>query len=907
MAKVLTASNLQKGALSEKRVQLGTYEPIQMLTLDKKDDNWKMDNLDWFEQLGIKHIKYNGKKYLKNYQLGRGVIDKNDYIVTDDNPYGELLSNITDENSNSAHTLQFYPIIPSVVNLIRGEFSQRDTKCIINGVDKYTKNEKLQALNQEVEQYLLAKAQQSIMQQVEAQGLDTNDPQVAEAMQKSIDEIRNLPEIAEFYRKDYKSIPEQWAVHQNNTDDERFDMYEKENDAMNDYIHTKREFWHINLLDDDYDVELWNPLNTFSHVSPEVKYVSKGNYVGRILMMSIPDIVNRYKNNLKESQITGLETIHKNNSSLHTVGEQFSNYYDTSAPKSMQYPNSVHYEKVKAFQEEFVDSFMSDPNLFEILLSDNSDGSVNLVRVTEVYWKSFKKLGWLTKIDETGQIVEKTPVSEFFEVTEEPVYDTSLTNNKTAENLLFGEHVEWTWVPEVWKGVKIGGNTTFNDKESLDGPIYLNIEPLKFQFKGDANVYDVRLPVEGPNFLNRLSEPVPYVSLMAPYQILHNLAVNQAKDLSIDELGNVILMDQNLMPKQSMGEEWGKNNYGKVYQTMKDYSILPVDSSLTNTDTPLSFQHFQQLDLSSVNRIKSKLDLADWAEQKCYSSVGITPERLGVVMATQTATGTNQAVNNSYSQTEEIFTDHIIYVMPKVRTLMLNAAQFYQANNPSIRLSYITSKDENAFFTLNGTELLLKDFNIFASGRPDRKRLLSKLKQLAFENNTTNASILDLNKIMEADTTSEIISVLEKSSQEMSQQQQAAAEQEQNNIKMQIDAENARFEKELSYKIDKDQKDREASYFEAQVRALGFSKDTDANSNNVPDVLEVAKFSEDIRRYEDEILFRTEESKNKNNIEAKKMDIESKKLDTQRYIADRKLQAEEIKLKNPVSGEKLKK
>lgn len=907
MAKVLTSYDLQKGELAKKKVQSGQYQPIQMLPLDKKDDIWKEENMDWFEQLGLKHIKYNAKKYIKNYQLGKGIIDKNDYIDTEVNPYGELISHVIDENTNSALTLQFYPIIPNVINLIKGEFSQRDTKCIITGVDNYTKNEKLDALYFDVENYLLEQARQAILSQVQEQGLDLEDPEVAQGVQQSLENIKGLPEISEFYRKEFKSIPEQWAAHQINQDDERFDMYELENDAMNDYLHTKRQFWHINLKEDDYDVELWNPINSFCHVSPDVKYISQGNYVGRIIMMSVPDIINRYRNSLAGEDLTKLETLHKSSIALHTYGEQFTNYYDTTKPMSMQYPNSVHYEKVMAFQETFNEDLLADSNLYETLMFGTSNDPVNLIRVTEVYWKSFKKIGWLTRIDETGKITEKTPVSEAYEVTEDPIYDTSLTNNKTAENLIYGEHIEWVWVPEVWKGVKIGGNFTYNETSSLDSPIYINIEPIKFQFKGDSNLYDVRLPVEGPNFLGRLSENVPFVSSMAPYQILHNLAVNQAKDISIDELGQIILLDQNTIPKHSLGEEWGQNNFAKVYQTMKEYGILPIDTTLSNTNTPLNFNHFQNLDMSAVQRIKMKLDLADWAEMRCLASVGITRERMGTVMASQTATGTQQAIQNSYSQTEEIFTDHIVYIMPKVRTLMLNAAQFYQSKNPSIRLAYMTSKDENAFFTLNGTELLLKDFNIFASSRPDRKKLLNRLKQLVFENNTTNASIFDLNRILESDTTAEIMTTLKKSADELQQQQEMQAQREQEIVQAQIAAENERQEKELAYRKDKDDKDRQAKLIGDQIKALGYAKDSDIDDNMVPDVLEAAKFNEDIKRYENETLFKQKELDLKQRDLESKTNLENKKLETQKYIADKKVEAEHVKLKNPVQGEKPKK
>ena len=903
MPKLLTSFNIHNGALGKKKVQSGQYFPTQMLPVKEKDLHWREETLDFFEQVGLKHIKYNSKKYLKNYQLSKGVIDKNDYVTTSDNEYSGIINNIVDENSNSALTLQFYPIVPNVINVLLGEFSQRDTKNIVYAVDNYTQNEKLDALYADVENYLISKAQQDILIQAQTNGFDENNEEQVQALQQSLEGVKSLPEISDFYRKNYRSLQEEWATHQLNVDEERFNIYELENDAINDYLNTKREFWHINLMEDDYDLELWNPISTFCHVSPDIKYVSDGNYVGRITMMSASDIISRYKMKLKSEEIEKLEVINKASMSLNDFGVQPGAYYDITKPRSMQYPNSVHYEKVMAFQQAMDEGFTNSPNLYESLLNGKQQSEITLIRVTEVYWKSFKKVGWLTKITETGEITESEMVSEHYEVTDEPVYDTTLTSNKTKDNLIFGEHIEWTWVPEVWKGVKIGGNFQFNDMSSLDKAIYIDVAPLKFQFKGDKNLYDAKLPVEGPNFLNRLEDLVPFVSLMAPFQIIHNLAVNQAKDISIDELGNIILLDQNTLPRESLGEEWGKNNFGKVYDMMKNYGILPIDTSLTNTEVPLNFQHFQQLDMSSVNRIKSKLDLADWAERRCFAAVGITPERLGVVMASQTATGTTQAVQNSYAQTEQVFTDHIIYIMPRVRMMLLNAAQYYNTSNPSIRLSYVNSKDENAFFEINGTDLLLPDFNINTTGRPDKKRMLEQLKQLALSNNTTNASILDLNTIMQSDSTSEVIRTLKKSADEFQQQQEAQKQHEQEIVNSQIQAESERQDKEQAFQREENQKDREAKLIGDQIKALGFAKDTDLDKNAVPDVLEAAKFSQQIQEYQTDLELRNKEMDLKNREIANTKSVQDKKLETDKYIADRKLEAEYVKLKNPVVGE----
>ena len=72
-------------------------------------------------------------------------------------------------------------------------------------------------------------------------------------------------------------------------------------------------------------------------------------------------------------------------------------------------------------------------------------------------------------------------------------------------------------------------------------PIYIGIDkkrpgPLKFQFKGDNNLYGCKLPVEGAVFSDRNTKSTALVDLMKPYQIGYNIVNNQIADILVDEL-----------------------------------------------------------------------------------------------------------------------------------------------------------------------------------------------------------------------------------------------------------------------------------------------------------------------------------------------------------------------------------
>ena len=81
-----------------------------------------------------------------------------------------------------------------------------------------------------------------------------------------------------------------------------------------------------------------------------------------------------------------------------------------------------------------------------------------MFRVMNLYWRSMKKMGWLTKLGKDGQIDFQDWVTEDFIVTEKPRYDNSIIKDKTKNNCIYGEHIDWTWINEWRRVIKISPN-----------------------------------------------------------------------------------------------------------------------------------------------------------------------------------------------------------------------------------------------------------------------------------------------------------------------------------------------------------------------------------------------------------------------------------------------------------------
>ena len=326
---VYNALQLKKGAKVEQNRMGSITQPLQFLPSKKKDDEWAAWNLDWLEGNGIKQLQINARRLSKNYKLAKGHIDRNDYIVEEDLETRTIIDNLTQsEDTGSALELKFYPIIPNVINVLVAEFAKRSTKLTYRAVDEFSYNEMLEQKRQMVEETLMTEAQTKILAAMLEQGLD---PASEEAQQQmSPDNIKSLPEIEGFFKKSYRSMIEEWATHQHKVDVQKFRLDELEERAFRDMLITDREFWHMRMMEDDYEVELWNPLLTFYHKSPDSRYISESNWVGYTDMITVSDAIDKYGYLMSKDQLEALEAIYPVRSAGYSIGgyQNDGSFYD---------------------------------------------------------------------------------------------------------------------------------------------------------------------------------------------------------------------------------------------------------------------------------------------------------------------------------------------------------------------------------------------------------------------------------------------------------------------------------------------------------------------------------------------------------------------------------------------------
>ena len=896
--RVFNAMQLKAGAKAEYN-KMGTLtQPVQFIPKSEKDDEWAAWNIDWIETQGVKQLRRNSRRLLKNYKLAKGIIDKSDYIIEEDNEYVDLVDILTKEDE-SALEIKFYPIVPNVINLLVAEFAKRSSKIQFRAVDDTSYLEMIEEKRSMLETTLLKRAEEKMAQKLMGLGADPESEEFMKAL--APEQLKTLPEIESFFRKDYRSLIEEWAEHQMRVDEERFKLQELEERAFRDMLITDREFWHFKMNEDDYELELWNPILTFYHKSPDNRYISDSNWVGKVDMMTVADVIDKYGYLMDEEQHKALEAIYPIRSAGYAVGgyQNDGSYYD--ATRSHEWNTempSLGFRQFTATRDAY-NGFNGD--IVNWLLGESEDffdfGTTLMLRVATIYWKSQRRVGHLYRIDENGNVTQDI-VDETYKVMNKPLYNNTLIKQKTKETLVFGDHIDWIWINEVWGGVKIGPNyPSYWGMTNPDGfnPIYLGVNRhkpgrLQFQFKGTDSLYGCKLPVEGSVFSDRNTRSVSLVDLMKPYQIGYNIVNNQIADILVDELGTVIMLDQNALPRHSLGEDWGKNNLAKAYVAMKNFQMLPLDTSITNTENALNFQHYQVLNLEQTQRLMSRIQLANYFKSQAFETIGITPQRLGEAVEQPTATGLRMAMTNSYAQTEMYFVQHSDHLMPRVHQMRTDLAQYYHSNKPSIRLQYMTTVDEKVNFEMNGVNLLMRDINIFATTKTNHRQVLEQLKQLAMTNNTAGGSIYDLGNIIKADSIAEVTGVLKDAEAKQQQMKQAEMEQMQQMKEQEIQARQQEAMMKMQFEQEEAAKDRQKDITVAEIRAAGYGSMQDINQNQMSDYQDFLKDMRQEDRYQEQMNVRREETVNKRASETAKLDIERERLATQREIADKQLQ-----------------
>jgi len=703
------------------------------------------------------------------------------------------------------------------VNAIVGIYAKMDDRYRVESQDEYSTNEWIRQKTEGLHKYAQAVFEQEINTMLIKNGLDpyrdkfeSEEEQQAYQQQLS-DTVKNYtPEqIQKNLPKNFKVIATEWAQNTLTADLKRFNLADMDSENLVDYILTGRFFRHYRVGYDKYEIEIWTPEEVFFDQNVNSKYPQEGEYIGRIVSMTTSQVLSTFGHLMNQKQIESIGNYWnqdtKYGGDVETSGGgfldnifprqrvvPFHNYYDHQinlqmesalgvpmGEKLVQAPDgTLQKQDVWLPREENDYQGTFNSGIHSRYLRDDIEVRTDTIRVTEAYWRSWKRIGIVIYENSLGALaIEETTddlLPEFLEENEikktnESVQDLAdalkeyQNGNGSALDEFIGT-ITYHYIPEIWQGVKVKGNAS-----TIKDDIYLHVKPLEYQIKGDSEYYDVRIPVSGI-ITNGLAKKI------IPYQQLHNIAMNQITELLEKELGVFFSFDINALPSEYQDESTEESIF-RLRDIIKDSALMPIDPSKQNTQNNVSNPNiFQRQEVVYATQVQYRWELAQQYKKEAFNQIGITDQILGAPTTYETAEGVKQGAQATYALLTRSI-DQFNTAKNKGMEVHLAVAQFCETNGKST--STIMRKGDGEIAYLNilkeDPELFpLRRLSIMPITSNKDAKIAETIKTIIMSDNTFEKDLGDMIDIM----TTPVIVELQQIAYEQRNRKQKAIEED---------------------------------------------------------------------------------------------------------------------------------
>jgi len=670
--------------------------PKQRIPLSQKTEKWGKECVDAFIDLS-KFGLSERRSYLKSmYDYYNGVIDEEDYNYVL-KPYGKTRSHFPSKMRN-------YPIIKPIIDLLLGEKSKRPLEFTVTVQNSDAISIKEEALKNLILQNL---RQRFLMELANAGQLGMQEGEVEEPpLPKQIQE--------EFNRsyKDRRAIKGQASLNYIMYFNEIYDKLQKQ---WFHFLVAGECYSHKGVRRNEPFYEVINPMDVDFDKDPDIDFVEDADWAIIRKFSHASTIVDAYGDHLTDEQILDLEN------PTHTSSESYLLY---------------------RVQASGADSNMNRNRLIEVIT---------------VYWKSRKRIGFMTYLNPQTGVPETVNVDDGFRIPEE------------LKQL--GAKIEWEWVNEVWEGTRI------------DGRFYIKVNPLMNQRTSLDNPSLCKLPINGRKYSDINSQNVSIVSLGIPYQLNYNvykyrleLAIARSKDI-------IAQFDINMIPKN-----WDMD---KFMYFVEGTGIAWVDYN--KEGVVLSPQHQSVLDMS-IKTISQYLTLLESIMIEWEKVSGVTRQRQGQMGTYEGKATSQQSIVQSSHITEDLFRKFSHFEQRELQGLLDYSKVAWVNGKKSMFVLPDGSVDDIDMEPLTHME---SEYGIFVSdaGKDvERMQKIEGLTQAALQNGTPLSSIIS---IFESNSFAQIkdkVIQAEKAAQELAQAQQKAEQEakmqeqqmQQQNLQMQL-------------------------------------------------------------------------------------------------------------------------
>ena len=815
--------------------------PQQKLPLSKKTEQWQHDCV--------------------NYIIGEGNVVSGGMAQTrfgEMQTYYNLYNSIFDEKDFKRVTNPFkvedgFPATPQDFNIIRPKID-----LLIGEETKRPMNFRVVRTSQEATSELMDKEKELLMQYIMASITARMSPEEQAQFQQQLQSGEIMPPeaIAKYMKKDYKDVVENTAYHTLAYLKEKLTLDNEFIKGWKDALITGTEIYYVGVLNDEPYVERVNPMFFSYDKSPDLEYVEDGSWCCRKMQLPITEVYDRYFDKLTEKDLNKLNEMLTGRPS-NDIGEK-----------------------------DPVDNFSG----IQMHIYDNpafDQKGRHAINVWHCCWKSFKKIYYVTTVDESGQV----------QIT---IEDEKYT--KTGLEL----SVEPDWIIEVWEGYRAGSD------------LYFGIQPVEYQHVSIDNPNSQKLPYCGCVYSNTNSRPRSLVSILKPLQYMYIVLWYRLELAIARDKGKVVNMDITQIPK-SMNIT--PDRWMHYLSSVGVNFINPYEEGWNvpgrEGGKPATFNQITALDLTMSNVIAEYIQLMDKIEQLAGTISGITEQRQGAISSTELVGNVERSVIQSSHITEPLFWAHN-QCKRHVLNMLLNTAKGAWQQTGKKKLSYIFDNGERAYIDISD-KFFYEDMDVFVTDTSKDLENIQKLQQLIQPAMQNGASLLEAAEVLTNDNFNIIKQKLQEMQDRQEQVQQQAQEAEAQQAQQLQQMQNEMREQELMleeakmdlerYKIDADNQTKIAV---AEISAYRGTEEKDANANGIPDPIEIANAATNQRKVDQDAYLKRYEARQKREIEDQKVKLERERMqhemELQKQKDDAAMERERIKartaLKNKTSSGK---
>lgn len=738
-----------------------------------------------------------------------GVLDPMDYMDIDEDYRGlAVTSSATDRLRYDS--LKFFSIVPTIVRGVIGAYSKAYTEYVAMAVNPEVTNDILEKMNDELRSVLVSGIEQLFLKE----NADLPDEQ----LKIKHEMFMQSEQVVEYFNKKFRTEAELWASHSLNVFEQKYKLRTLEQDVLKQILVTDCPAVHIDYTDGIMNPELIDERWLFYLRSKTQRDLSESAVVGWFDFMTYQEVVNRWGSRMSQEDAERLAAWCSG----------------PGAALDMRFDHTERYHKTRhAYEDSKINKLMMNQIIDRHASKNdgNSPMSRDLMKVTTIYFYVPRKVGFLSVKNDGEFVVEDELVDELYV----PNRATSIYTQaaKTKDTLLTGEHVDWFYTLDLYRGRKLAPSSLFKYdgmfSTAVDGDeVWLELDRVDIILADKRFRHGKYIPVHGGPSDTTSSGITSVVALCEPFQVIYNWLLNRADQLMQTEIGKFHAMPEQLIPGESLDESWSQNSLNEFANLARNTGVAPLSNRLNSNGgsaAALSIGAGQTIDLTATADVLQKTNLAQIFRQLCYETVGLNLNQMvGDFAPSQSARSVAMGADRTATQLATTFT-RTSDVMVRVLTTMTEISRQMAVENPSVEMVYTTNQGSRALFRIGSENLMLSEFGIFIKSNRSDLEIIERIKTYVSTNNTIGADAEELTHLM---TFTSVPELLDKLAQVRRRRQKDAEEEHRRNMEIEqarIDAEATRQAEELRNSDAQKALDRENDVMVAQIKAMGYAND----------------------------------------------------------------------------------